>query len=95
MIVYQEEYSLSLARSFGFCESRYTERQPTATSYKKQKDTKALFDIQQLVIDTMFARIMDCLKVKKVWDIFQEKFQVSVEVKIIKLFQTLISEFEI
>ncbi|RDX73152.1 hypothetical protein CR513_47275, partial [Mucuna pruriens] len=60
----------------------------------KKKDSRALFILQQVVVDTIFPRIMDATYGKEVWSTLQEEFLGSAKVRAIKL-QILEREFEL
>ncbi|CAJ2654309.1 unnamed protein product [Trifolium pratense] len=60
----------------------------------KQKDSKALFFLQQAVEDSIFPRIMGATSAKDAWGTLKEEFQGSDKVHAIKL-QTLRREFEL
>ncbi|KAK2417002.1 hypothetical protein QL285_039350 [Trifolium repens] len=60
----------------------------------KQKDSKALFFLQQAVEDSIFPRIMGATSAKDAWGTLKEEFEGSDKVCAIKL-QTLRREFEL
>ena len=60
----------------------------------KQKNSKALFTLQQAVTDPIFPRIMGAKTTKEAWNTLQEEFQRSVKVCVIKL-QSLRRDFEL
>nr|KYP45272.1 hypothetical protein KK1_033146 [Cajanus cajan] len=51
----------------------------------KQKNSKALFILQQVVTDTIFLRIMGATTAKEAWTTLQEEFKGSEKVRAIKL----------
>ena len=60
----------------------------------KQKDSRALFALQQAVDDTIFPRIIGATSAKQAWNTIQEEFQGSDEVRNVKL-NSLRREFEL
>ena len=60
----------------------------------KQKDSKALFFLQQAVEDSIFPRIMGATSAKDAWGTLKEEFQGSDKVRAIKV-QTPRREFEL
>ncbi|KHN23990.1 hypothetical protein glysoja_047761, partial [Glycine soja] len=60
----------------------------------KQKNSKALFTLQQAVTDPIFPRIMGAKTAKEAWNTLQEEFQGSVKVRAVKL-QSLRRDFEL
>ena len=60
----------------------------------KQKDSRALFALQQAVDDTIFPRIIGAISAKQAWNTIQEEFQGSDEVRNVKL-HSLKWEFEL
>ena len=60
----------------------------------KQKNSKALFTLQQAVTDAIFPRIMGAKTAKEAWNTLQEEFQGSVKVRVVKL-QSLRRDFEL
>ncbi|RZC09022.1 Retrovirus-related Pol polyprotein from transposon RE1 [Glycine soja] len=60
----------------------------------KQKNSKALFTLQQAVTDPIFPRIMGAKTAKEAWNTLQEEFQGSVKVRVVKL-QSLRKDFEL
>ena len=51
----------------------------------KQKDSRALYVLQQAVDNTIFPRIMDATNAKDVWSTLLEEFKGSDKVRAIKL----------
>ena len=60
----------------------------------KQKDSRTLFALQQVVNDTIFPRIIGIISAKRAWNTIQEEFQGSDEVRNVKL-HSLRREFEL
>lgn len=62
----------------------------TATQKKEleddqQKDSQALFALQQALVDDIFSRIMGASTAKEAWDTLQEEFQRNKKVRTVKL----------
>nr|KYP52821.1 Copia protein [Cajanus cajan] len=74
--------------------SALTVAQKKELKENKQKNSKALFILQQAVTDTIFSRIMGATTTKKTWSMLQEEFEGSEKVRAIKL-QTLRRNFEL
>nr|KYP43171.1 hypothetical protein KK1_035407 [Cajanus cajan]KYP45452.1 hypothetical protein KK1_033023 [Cajanus cajan] len=60
----------------------------------KQKNSKVLFILQQVVTDTIFLRIMGATTAKEAWTTLQEEYKGSEKVRAVKL-QTLWRNFEL
>ncbi|XP_047163745.1 uncharacterized protein LOC124833332 [Vigna umbellata] len=60
----------------------------------KQKDSRTLFVLQQALDDTIFPRIIGATIAKQAWNIIEEEFQGSDEVRNVKL-HSLRREFEL
>ncbi|XP_058732707.1 uncharacterized protein LOC131604272 [Vicia villosa] len=60
----------------------------------KQKNSKALFTLQQAVTDAIFPRIMGAKSAKDAWNTLKEEFQGSDKVRAVKL-QSLRRDFEL
>src|ERR1044072_4104398 len=60
----------------------------------KQKNSKALYTLQQAVTDAIFPRIMGAKTAKEAWNTLQEEFQGSDKVRAVKL-QSLRRDFEL
>ncbi|XP_058776658.1 uncharacterized protein LOC131650979 [Vicia villosa] len=60
----------------------------------KQRNSKALFTLQQAVTDAIFPRIMGAKTAKDVWNTLKEEFQGSDKVRAVKL-QSLRRDFEL
>ena len=65
--------------------STLTAAQRKELKENKQKDSKALYILQQAMDDAIFPRIMDATSSKDAWNTLQEEFQGSVKVRAIKL----------
>nr|KYP41863.1 Retrovirus-related Pol polyprotein from transposon TNT 1-94 [Cajanus cajan]KYP41870.1 Retrovirus-related Pol polyprotein from transposon TNT 1-94 [Cajanus cajan] len=74
--------------------SSLTTAQKKELKENKQKNSKALFILQQVVTDTIFLRIMGATTAKEAWTTLQEEFEGSEKVRAIKL-QTLQRDFEL
>ncbi|BAT83763.1 hypothetical protein VIGAN_04098100, partial [Vigna angularis var. angularis] len=74
--------------------STLTTAQKKELKENKQKDSRALFVLQQAVDDTIFPRIIGATSAKQAWNTIQEEFQGSDEVRNIKL-HSLRREFEL
>ncbi|KAK4854948.1 hypothetical protein QYF36_002686 [Acer negundo] len=71
----------------------YREIVRKASHDEKKKGSKALFFLQQALVDQMFLRIMGAISAKEAWDILNEEFHGSKKVRAVKL-QTLRRELE-
>ena len=65
--------------------STLTVAQKKELKENKQKDSRALFYLQQAVDDTIFPRIICATSAKQAWNTIQEEFQGSDEVRNVKL----------
>ena len=65
--------------------STLTVAQKKELKENKQKDSRALFYLQQAVDDTIFPRIICATSAKQAWNTIQEEFQGSDEVCNVKL----------
>nr|KYP39142.1 hypothetical protein KK1_039570 [Cajanus cajan] len=74
--------------------SALTVAQKKELKENKQKNSKALFILQQAVTDTIFPRIMGATTAKEAWTTLQEEFEGSEKVRAVKL-QTLRRNFEL
>nr|KYP35054.1 hypothetical protein KK1_043927 [Cajanus cajan] len=74
--------------------SSFTAAQKKELKDNKQKNSKALFILQQAVADTIFPRIMCATTAKEAWTMLQEEFEGSEKVRAVKL-QTLRRNFEL
>jgi len=74
--------------------STLTAAQKKKFKENKQKDSRALFALQQAVDDTIFPRIIGATSVKQAWNTVQEEFQGSDEVRKVK-HHSLRREFEL
>ena len=69
--------------------STLTAAQKKELKENKQKDSRALFALQQAADDTIFPRIIGATSAKQAWNTIQEEFQGSDEVrKEVKSFKT-------
>ncbi|XP_062088349.1 uncharacterized protein LOC133794923 [Humulus lupulus] len=62
-----------------------SENQKKALEENQQKDSQALFCLQQAMTDDIFPRIMGVSVAKEAWDTLQEEFQGTVKVRTVKL----------
>uniref|UniRef100_A0A151UE83 Uncharacterized protein n=1 Tax=Cajanus cajan TaxID=3821 RepID=A0A151UE83_CAJCA len=74
--------------------SSLTTAQKKELKENKQKNSKVLFILQQVVIDPIFPRIMGATIAKEAWTTLQEEFEGSEKVRAVKL-QTLRRNFEL
>nr|KYP71431.1 Retrovirus-related Pol polyprotein from transposon TNT 1-94 [Cajanus cajan] len=74
--------------------SALTAAQKKELKENKQKNSKALFILQQAVTDTIFSRIMGATTAKEAWTTLQEEFEGNEKVRAVKL-QTLRHNFEL
>nr|KYP71345.1 Signal peptidase complex catalytic subunit SEC11C [Cajanus cajan] len=74
--------------------SSLTATQKMELKENKQKNSKALFILQQVVTDTIFPRIMGATTSKEAWNTLQEEFEGSEKIRAVKL-QTLRHNFEL
>nr|KYP39284.1 hypothetical protein KK1_039422 [Cajanus cajan] len=64
--------------------SSLTSAQKKELKENKQKNSKTLFILQQVVIDTIFLRIMGATTTKEAWTTVQEDFKGSEKVRAVK-----------
>ena len=70
-----------------------SENQKKALEDNQQKDSHALYCLQQAMADNLFPRIMSAATAKEAWDTLQEEFQGTVKVRTVRL-QKLRRDFE-
>ncbi|XP_060959353.1 uncharacterized protein LOC133030579 [Cannabis sativa] len=70
-----------------------SEDQKKALEDNQQKDSHALYCLQQAMADNLFPRIMSAATAKEAWDTLQEEFQGTIKVRIVRL-QKLRRDFE-
>ncbi|XP_060974068.1 uncharacterized protein LOC133039239 [Cannabis sativa] len=70
-----------------------SEDKKKALGDNQQKDSHALYCLQQAMVDNLFPRIMSAATTKEAWDTLQEEFQGTVKVHAVRL-QKLRRDFE-